>query len=350
MCKKVLFIGSNPKVAGGIETFGRNLQEVFKENISFYSFYKSTNVLYDVKNVIEILPYNILFRGINKIFKGRLSDYFLNRIIPKYDVLLINNPNDLNKISEKNKNKKIILIQHQTSKSFLERKDYLNRDEKLLEKMKKEPNKIVTLSPFDTEDFIQKFNLDKNKVSDIRHSSKLEIIDEPKEKTKKLITICRLVNVHKRIDLMLEGMKELPDFNLEIWGDGVDKEMLEEKMKNLNITNVQFMGKTSNVKEKLDNASIFLMTSDYEGYPIATIEAIRRGLPLVVRNTFVSAQDLISENGVLLKKEWNKEEFKNAINEIYENYEFYTKDSIKLAKKYDFSIFKKSWIDEISSS
>lgn len=345
MNQNLLFIGSNPKNAGGIETFGRNLQEVFGDNISFYSFYKSKNILYDVKNVIEIFPHNLLFRGINKLSGGRISNYFLNRLIPQYDILLINNPNDLNKISKKNKSKKIILVQHQTSRSFLERKDYLNRDEELLKKMRKESDKIITLSPVDTEDFIEKFNLDKSKVLHIRHCSKLDILNETKEKSKKIITVCRLVNAHKRIDLMLDGMKELPDFNLEIWGDGPDKDYLETKMKELNLNNVKFMGRTSEVAKQLDKASIFLMTSDYEGYPIAIIEAIRRGLPLIVRNTFVSAQDLIDKNGILLGKEWNKHEFKEAIEKIYENYENYNLNSLEVAKKYDFNIFKETWIE-----
>ena len=44
------------------------------------------------------------------------------------------------------------------------------------------------------------------------------------------------------------------------------------------------------------------MTSDYEGYPITLIEAARRGLPIILRNTFDSAQDIVIDNGILLGK------------------------------------------------
>lgn len=348
MRQKILFIGSNPKNAGGIETFGRNLQEIFGENISFYSVYKSSNILYEVNNVIELFPYRIAFRVLNKLFREKISNYYLNKIILKYDILIINNPNDLKKISKKNKSKKIILVQHQTSKSFFERKDYLNKNINLLHKIRKEADKIITLSPFDKEDFIKKFNLDREKVEYIRHCSKLDIPIQPKEKTKKIITICRLLNIHKRIDLMLEGMKTLPDFSLEIWGDGPDKDYLEKKMKELNLNNVKFMGKTSEVGKKLDGASIFLITSDYEGYPIAAIEAIKKGLPLIVRNTFISAKDLIDKNGILLGEEWSREEFREAVQKIYKNYESYNLNSLEIAKVYDFDIFKKSWLNCIA--
>lgn len=343
MKKKILFIGSNPKNAGGIETFGRLLQEVFKESIHFYSFYKTDQKLYEVDNVKEIFPRKFIYRVFNKISKDSISNYFLNKLIPSYDILLINNPNDLKKIYKKNMEKKIILVQHQTSKSFLERKDYLNNNQKLIAKMRAEIDKLITLSPFDEQDFIEKFELSNEKVAYVRHCSKLEALESQKLKSKKLVTICRLVNKHKRIDLMLEAMKELPEYELEIWGDGPDKKELENKLEELNLKNVKFLGKTSNVKEKLDSASIFLMTSDYEGYPIAVIEAIRRGLPIVVRNTFVSAQDLVSSNGILLEKEWNRKRFVDSVKEIHNNYEKFIFGNYDISQKYNFLNFEKNW-------
>lgn len=348
--KKCLFVGGNPKNAGGIETFGRQLFEALNENICFYSFYRTKNELYNVKNVIEIFPHKLIYRIVNKLSRGKVEAYYLNNIIKEYNIIIINNPRYLNKISKDNLDKKIILVQHQTLKSFLERKDYLNNNKKLFEKVRYLPEKLVTLSPLDKEEFTNKFNLKSQNVTYIRHCSKLKVLEEIKIKNKKLITICRLSNKHKRIDLMLEGMKKLQDFELEIWGDGPDRSYLENKMKDLGLKNAKFMGKTSDIKEKLDSASIFLMTSDYEGYPIAVIEAIKRGLPIVVRNTFTSSQDLVEGNGILLEKEWSSTKFETAIREIYTNYEKYNKKSIENAKKYEFEDFKEKWIKLIKNT
>lgn len=341
---KVLFIGSNPKEAGGIETFGRNLQEVLGDNIHFYSLYKGDE-LYKVSNVYESLPKNIYGKIVNKLSMGKIKYIHINRLIEKnkYNCILINSPKDLDYLSPRNLKKKIILIQHQTSQRYYESPNFLNKEERVLKNLKKYVDKMIMLSPEDKEDFNKTFGIELEKMEVIRHMSKLEINKDIKKKNKKLISICRLDNNHKRIDLMIDGMKKIPDFELEIWGDGPHQLVLEEKVKKENLKNIKFMGKTSKIKEKLDEASIFLMTSDYEGYPISTIEATKRGLPLIIRNKFTSASDIVKENGILLYQKWSDEEFISAINKIYQNYELYNKAAISEAKKYDYSIISAEW-------
>ena len=85
------------------------------------------------------------------------------------------------------------------------------------------------------------------------------------------------------------------------------------------------------------------MTSDNEGYPISTIEAMRRGLPIILRNTFEAAQDIVIDNGILLEKEWNEDNFIEVVRKVYNNYEFYSENSIKLGKRYDFKKIDNEW-------
>lgn len=87
------------------------------------------------------------------------------------------------------------------------------------------------------------------------------------------------------------------------------------------------------------------MTSDFEGYGITNIEAMRRGLPLILRNTYEAAQDIVvnNKNGILLNKEWNEEKFVEAVKNIYNNYEYYSENSKELGKRYSQEIIKKEW-------
>ena len=85
------------------------------------------------------------------------------------------------------------------------------------------------------------------------------------------------------------------------------------------------------------------MTSDSEGYPISTIEAMRRGLPIVLRNTFDSASDIVIDNGVLLEKDWNEDKFVEAVRKIYDNYEYYSENSKKLGERHSSEVIKKEW-------
>ncbi len=145
-------------------------------------------------------------------------------------------------------------------------------------------------------------------------------------------------------------MKKLPDFTLEIYGAGSDEEMFRELIKQEKLENNVFLkGATNKIKEKLDECSMFIMTSDYEGYPITSIEAMRRGLPIVLRNTFDSAKDIIENNGILLDKEWNEDKFAEAVRKIYEDYEFYSKNAIEMGKRHDFEIIKSQWEELVKS-
>ena len=158
--------------------------------------------------------------------------------------------------------------------------------------------------------------------------------------------IARIDNFHKRFDLAIKAMKKLQDFILNIYGEfhtEKDKKYLEEIVKKEKITNVNFKGITNKVQEKLDESGIFIMTSDYEAYGIVNIEAMRRGLPIILRNTFEAAQDIVIDNGVLLEKEWNEDKFVEAVRKVYDNYEYYSENSKKLGERHSPEVIKKEW-------
>ena len=89
------------------------------------------------------------------------------------------------------------------------------------------------------------------------------------------------------------------------------------------------------------------MTSEYEGYPISTIEAMMRGLPIILRNTFESAPDIVQNNGILLDKEWDEDKFVEAVYKIYQNYDYYSKNAIEMGKRHTFETIKNKWLNFI---
>lgn len=76
--------------------------------------------------------------------------------------------------------------------------------------------------------------------------------------------------------------KELPNWTLEIYGEGALCEQIESQAKECNISDKVFLkGFCANVHDEIRTAGMFVMTSDYEGLPNALIEAMALGIPCI---------------------------------------------------------------------
>lgn len=342
---KIVFLTNNnhPGTLGGIQTFNRILKNFFPEEMITITNKNNQNKVYSINNLIEIGTTGILYKIINKLSKRKLEYYLKRREIKKIkpDVCILSAPSEL-RILKKIKCKKI-LVQHNKFSIYL--KNYYQNNKNLIEMTKKELDFFVFLSKYDLIKFHEeiKYPLEKSKI--IRHTSEMKNIRRLKEKNKNLIMLGRIFNEHKRYDLAILAMKKLKDFNLFIYGDGIDLNSLKQLVYREKIKNVFFKGATTKVSEVLDMASIFIITSEYEGYPLTAIEAIKRGLPIVLRNTFEAAQDIIenNKNGILLSKEWNEDEFIDAIKRIYNNYDQYSQNTTLISNKYNLEIIKEKW-------
>ncbi len=336
---KILLMSLNchPSSLGGVQTFVRNIKKMFLEKAFFIAFKDEGKKYFLVEDIIEIDKKSFKFKLLRK-FLGIdiILKYILNKL--KYDICILNSPKELRYMR---KNSKKILVQHMNYDIYIN--SNFKNNKKLIEKSKKELDYFVFLSEYDKERFIKEIDFPREKSVVIRHTCELELLNKEKIKNKNLIMVCRLANRHKRIDLAIKAMKKLENYTLNIYGEGPDRVFLEELIKENKLTNVFLHGGTNQVKEKLDENSIFIMTSDNEGYGITTIEAMRRGLPIILRNTFDSAPDIIQNNGILLDKEWNEDEFIEAVNKVYDNYEYYSKNSIEMGKRHDFEVIKKEW-------
>lgn len=334
---------ADPRTQGGIETFNRTLKKFYPKRWIMITNLINKPKLYEVSDVIEIGSTNILFRLLNKLLKNKLREKLtLKRVKQELEkAIVFSFPQEIYLLKDIKAKK--ILVQHTSYEHFI--KSYCGNDNRYINFIKT-IDILVILSPYDIKKFKEKFELKDEQMKVIRHSSTIPILEEMKEKNKKLIMIGRIDNNSKRFDLAIKAMKKLADFTLDIYGDiynQKDMELLQEIIEKEKITNVKFNGGTNKVQEKLDESGIFIMTSDYEGYPITLIEAMRRGLPIVLRNTFDSARDIVIDNGVLLEKEWNEDKFVEAVKKVYENYEYYSENSKKLGERHSPEVIKKEW-------
>lgn len=85
------------------------------------------------------------------------------------------------------------------------------------------------------------------------------------------------------LELMPELLKRRPETRLVLLGDGIDRPMLEQTVRDLGLEQVVTMpGNVTNVNEYLSAMDVFAFPSLYEGMPLAIMEVQSNGLPCVL--------------------------------------------------------------------
>lgn len=102
---------------------------------------------------------------------------------------------------------------------------------------------------------------------------------------KTVITACRLMK-QKNLPMLIDGFAEFhkkhPEYTLEIYGDGVLRQSLQEQAERLGLSeSVRFPGFVNNVHEVMSHSGIFALTSDYEGVSNSMLEALAIGIPTI---------------------------------------------------------------------
>ncbi|MDC0111094.1 glycosyltransferase [Emcibacteraceae bacterium] len=100
----------------------------------------------------------------------------------------------------------------------------------------------------------------------------------------------------------LVSRNSLDAFSIDIFGDGPEKNELENLKEKYNLSNVRFMGHDENLSEKYKLYDVFLLTSRYEGFPLVMVSALAAGIPTIAFDCKTGPRDIIKngENGYLV--------------------------------------------------
>lgn len=121
----------------------------------------------------------------------------------------------------------------------------------------------------------------------------------PRREVKRLAVVSRL-ETQKRLDDAIRAfalvVAQEPDARLDIYGEGTLRIRLQELTKSLGLEDsVVLHGYDPKARETLWTATAFLMTSVHEGYPLATLESMSHGCPVISYDIKYGPREQITE-------------------------------------------------------
>ena len=128
----------------------------------------------------------------------------------------------------------------------------------------------------------------------------------PDYRAKEAIAVGRLCP-QKGFDLLMKSWNLLPDrikntWSLRIYGNGPDLNYLQRLKDDLHLVLVKICHPTAQIFERMQESSLFLFSSLYEGFSLALSEAMAIGLPCVAFDCPCGPRELITsqEHGFLV--------------------------------------------------
>ena len=167
-------------------------------------------------------------------------------------------------------------------------------------------NRIIVPSFYLRDVLMKHYGVKPDKVAVVYNSVDCKAIGAVKRRRREengtqVITVGRIVR-HKRmggiINALQELTKEFPDINLNVVGDGPEKQVLQRLVEKLGMNQrVRFYGNIHHgeTMELLKTADVFVLNSIYEGLPHTVIEAMACSVPVVA--TGIRGTDEVVNDG-----------------------------------------------------
>ena len=93
-----------------------------------------------------------------------------------------------------------------------------------------------------------------------------------------------------------------PDWRLRICGEGNWRERLEAQVEESGLQNIELPGLCSDMEQQMSNASIYALSSRFEGFPLILCEAMSKGMAPVAYDCPTGPAEMIrdGENGLIV--------------------------------------------------
>jgi glycosyltransferase involved in cell wall biosynthesis len=123
---------------------------------------------------------------------------------------------------------------------------------------------------------------------------------EPSDHSNKIVLAAGRLFPQKGFDMLIPAFAQVaerhPDWQLRIFGTGERRQQLRELIEKYHLYNHVFlMGHTQQLDEELAKASVYVLSSRFEGLPMVMIEAMTHALPVVSFDCPTGPADVLTD-------------------------------------------------------
>lgn len=164
---------------------------------------------------------------------------------------------------------------------------------------------------------------------------------------KRFLAIGRFSPKHKGFDLLIKAFvlfaKNHNDWRLDIVGDGPEKDNLQQM-----ITDNHLEGRitlhpfTNHIQDYYSSASIYVLSSRWEGMPLVLVEAMAHGLP-VVASDLPTCKEVLGDFGLFFKNGDIQELAQRLEEATHIDWPQKSEEALKNARRFDISEIVGQW-------
>lgn len=303
-------------------------------------------IFYDELEKMKITTHHLAIGG--NVYNP-LNIFRLRKYLENYDIIHTHNTAcqyfvPLAKILSRNKCK-LFTTEHNT---FNRRRailgwEYIDRF------IYKHYDSIISISQKATDNLIA-FIGNKYKICTIENGidlSKFKLLSPANFNSRnKIITMIAGFREQKDQDTLIKALSLLPqEYKLWLVGDGERRSILENLVTELNLgSRVKFWGVRSDIPQILEKSHIVVLSSHWEGFGLAAVEAMGAGRP-VVASDVDGLREVVGGYGILFPHQ-DAKTLANEIKSLCENEDKYNEVSLachEKAKQYDINIMAEKY-------
>lgn len=198
------------------------------------------------------------------------------------------------------------------------------RKENALNLIKTYASQLVVLTKTDRRMFLENTDMKESFITQIYNPLTFESLAPITHHSKTVLALGRFMP-QKGFDMLLKAWaiveSQMPEWKLEIIGDdGKDAAGLFPLKESLNLKNVSLLPATKDVVSKYKRASIYALSSRFEGFPMVLLEASAMSLPMVAFDCKTGPNEIIvdGDNGFLVEP-GNLEQFAEKLIVLMKN-------------------------------